>query len=144
MVVVDSDFVGQVSFTGPGAGAGPTASAIWSDIIDVMRENKNLPFGISTKYLKNIDKALTDIRNCYYLRFTLEDKPGVLAKVAAILGNNEISIDRMRQTAHDGNEAPLLIVTHNTSRDKISKAIVEIKHLDVCLNTPVAIKIEEV
>ncbi len=144
MVVVDSDFVGQVSFTGPGAGAGPTASAIWSDIIDVVRENKNLPFGISTKYLKNIDKALTDIRNCYYLRFTLEDKPGVLAKVAAILGNNEISIDRMRQTAHDGNEAPLLIVTHNTSRDKISKAIVEIKHLDVCLNTPVAIKIEEV
>ena len=144
MVVVDSDFVGQVSFTGPGAGAGPTASAIWSDIVDVVRENKNFPFGISTKYLKNIDKALTDITNCYYLRFTLEDKPGVLAKVAAILGNNEISIDRMRQTAHDANEAPLLIVTHNTSRDKITKAVVEIKHLDVCLNTPVAIKIEEV
>jgi homoserine dehydrogenase len=74
----------------------------------------------------------------------LIDKPGVLAKVSGILGEYEISVDRMRQTQHKGSKAPLFIVTHQTKRDTIDKALVEIEKLDVSLIAPIAIKIEEV
>ena len=144
MVIVDSDFIGQTSFSGPGAGGGPTASAIVSDIIDI-GIGKIVPvFGIKAKSLKKIRKGTKGISRCYYLRLSLVDKPGALAKVAAVLGENKISIDRMRQKAHDGDEAPLLIVTHKTTLANVKKALSEIDNLAVCLKPPVTIKIEEI
>ena len=81
---------------------------------------------------------------CYYLRLSLIDKPGSLAKVATVLGKYQISIDRMRQKAHDGDSAPVLIVTHKTTSEKIQEASSEIGALEVCLKPPVFIKIEEI
>ena len=144
MVIIDSDFIGQTSFIGPGAGSGPTASAIVSDIIDIGSGKISPVFGIEAKSLKKIGKGTRGIARCYYLRLSLVDKPGALAKVAAVLGENKISIDRMRQKAHDGDEAPLLIVTHKTTLDDVKKALSEIDNLEVCLKPPVTIKIEEI
>jgi homoserine dehydrogenase len=144
MVIIDSDFIGQTSFCGPGAGGGPTASAIVSDIIDIARGNIMPVFGIEAQSLKKIRKGTTGINRCYYLRLSLVDKPGALGKVAAVLGENKISIDRMRQKAHAGDEAPLLIVTHETTLVNIKKALFEIDALAVCLKPPVTIKIEEI
>ena len=61
-----------------------------------------------------------------------------------MLGENNISIDRMRQKAHHGDEAPLLIVTHETSLRNVKKALAQIDNLEVCLKPPVTIKIEEI
>ena len=144
MVIIDSDFVGRTYLSGPGAGEGPTASAIVSDILDVAN-GKILPvFGSAAKTLEKIKKAEKGINRCYYLRLSLVDKPGALAKIATVLGNNKISIDRMRQKAHDGHVAPVVIVTHETTLKQVKKALKEISSLDVCLKPPVSIKIEDI
>ena len=144
MVIIEADFVGQTAYSGPGAGEGPTASAIVSDIIDIARNNIGPVFGVlATKLsIKSISSETASSR--YYIRFSLIDEPGVLAKVSGILGEHEISVDRMRQAQHQGSEAPLLIVTHKTRRNNLNKALIEIEKLDVSLCAPVAIKIEEV
>ena len=80
----------------------------------------------------------------YYLRMTLQDKPGALAKIAAVLGEAGISINRMRQYDHEGDGAPVLIVTHRTSRDALDRALAAMDKTGVVETTPVAIRIEEV
>ena len=80
----------------------------------------------------------------YYLRMTLADKPGALAKVATILGEAGISIDRMRQYGHEDTSAPVLIVTHRTARQTLNGALTALSGLDVLVGTPVALRIERV
>ena len=80
----------------------------------------------------------------YYLRFLVTDAPGVLAKVAAALGDAGISINRMRQVEHAGEEAPILIVTHAAERPALDRALATIAGLDVCRARPVAIRVEEI
>jgi len=144
MLIIDSDFIGQTSYSGPGAGGGPTASAIVSDIIDIAQGRNTPVFGVLAKSLSKREKGLKGIDRCYYLRFSLVDRPGALAQFTAILGENKISIDRMRQTAHDGEEAPVFIVTHSVTQENLNKALQQIQGLDVCIYPPVTIKIEEI
>ena len=144
MITIDSDFVGQTSFSGPGAGSGPTASAVVADLIDIAQGKKMPVFGLKVNSLKKFKKGNLGVNRCYYIRLSLVDRPGALAKVATILGKNQVSIDRMRQTAHDGDEAPLLIVTHKIMRPNLNHALSQIENLDVCLSPPVALRIEEI
>ena len=74
----------------------------------------------------------------------LLDKPGALAKVAAVLGDAGISIDRMRQISHDQKLAPVLIVTHKCTRDALDTALVGLAKTNVVEGEPVAIRIEKV
>ena len=80
----------------------------------------------------------------YYLRLALLDKPGALAKVAAVLGDSGISIHRMRQYDHEGGPAPVLIVTHKTTPDAIDHAIEMLPKTGVIAEDPVELRIEEV
>ena len=133
MVIIDSDFIGRTYFSGPGAGAGPTASAVIADLIDIANNKISPVFGTEAKFLKKMKRVSTGINRCYYLRLTLDDTPGALAKIATILGKHKISIDRMRQKAHDGNSAPIIIVTHKTTQKMVKTALAKISKLDVCL-----------
>ena len=144
MVVLEGDFVGRIVMSGPGAGAGPTASAIVGDIVDIARGLTIPAFGRPAATLAAGTAQATPSAAAYYLRVTLVDAPGVLAKVAAALGAAGISINRMRQVEHDGPDAPVLIVTHATSRQALDGALAEIEALDVCRAAPVAIRIEDV
>ena len=74
----------------------------------------------------------------------LTDRPGALARVAHVLGEAGISIDRMRQTSHDTAEAPVLIVTHRTSRDALDTALAALPATGVVVGEPVALRIEEI
>jgi homoserine dehydrogenase len=74
----------------------------------------------------------------------LVDKPGALAKIATVLGDAGVSIDRMRQYGHEGTAAPVLIVTHRTSRHALDAAIEGMAGTGVLASDPVAIRIEEV
>ena len=80
----------------------------------------------------------------YYLRMQLIDKPGALAKVAHALGEAGISIDRMRQYGHEDTSAPVLIVTHKTTRTALDEALADFKATGVVTGDPVAIRIEAV
>jgi homoserine dehydrogenase len=74
----------------------------------------------------------------------LTDRPGALAKVAAVLGEAGISIDRMRQYGHSDTTAPVLIVTHKTARDALDRALAGFAATGVVQGDPVALRIEEV
>ncbi len=144
MVVLEGDAVGQIVLRGPGAGEGPTASAVMGDVIDLARGLRLPTFGRPATSLVEAVPAKVAAPAPWYLRMTLLDKPGALAKIATALGEAGISIDRMRQYGHEGGHAPVLIVTHKASRDDISHAISRFGATGVLVGEPVAIRIEEV
>ncbi|MEM9241139.1 MAG: homoserine dehydrogenase [Pseudomonadota bacterium] len=144
MVVLEGDQVEQVVLRGPGAGEGPTASAVMGDVMDIARGFRVSTFGVPAGSLSETTPAKTATPAPYYLRLSLEDKPGALAKLASVLGDAGVSIDRMRQYRHDAGAAPILIVTHKTTRDALDAAITGMDRLDVVKDAPVALRIETV
>ncbi|MGE4611764.1 MAG: homoserine dehydrogenase [Paracoccaceae bacterium] len=144
MVIVEGDHVGQIVLQGPGAGEGPTASAVMGDVIDIAR-GLNIPaFGQPAKTLTKAQRSTTGADAEYYLRFSLADEAGVMAAVSATLGEHGVSINRMRQYDHDDDMAPVIIVTHKVSRTKLDNALGVIAAMDVSLEKPIAIRIETV
>ncbi len=144
MVVLEGDSVGQIVMRGPGAGMGPTASAVMGDVIDIARRFRISTFGQPARNLVAATPARTSSPAPHYLRMTLLDKPGALAKIATCLGDAGVSIDQMRQYGHSGTNAPVLIVTHKATRDDIDHAIGLFAGTGVIVGDPVAIRIEEV
>jgi homoserine dehydrogenase len=144
MVVIEGDAVEQIVLRGPGAGEGPTASAVLGDICDIARGFRISTFGVPANTLEAAKPAKSNSTAPYYVRISLLDRPGALAKIATALGDEGISIDRMRQTQHDGSEAPVLIVTHKTQRSALDRAIDAMKATGVLASDPVALRIESV
>ena len=144
MVVYEGDAIGSVSLSGPGAGEGPTASAVMSDIIDIARGYRGSTFGKPASELVAATPARASTAAPFYLRLMLPDRPGTLAKVAAALGESGVSINRMRQRDHEAGTAPVLIVTHPTMRDALDAALAAMQSNGVLAETPVAIRIETV
>ncbi len=142
MVVIEGDASGRIVLQGAGAGEGPTASAVMSDIMDIARGLRLPTFGQPASTLVELPPAVSATPAPYYLRFILDDKPGALAKIATILGNNGISIDRMRQYGHAESKAPVLIVTHRTTRADLDAALSQMPGTGVLAGEPVAIRIE--
>ncbi|MHA3914856.1 homoserine dehydrogenase [Halovulum sp. GXIMD14793] len=144
MVVVEGDFIGQTVYQGPGAGAGPTASAVMGDVIDIARGLIIPPFGAPASTLNGHRASGADSPASFYLRFDLADRPGTLAQVAEVLGRTGISINRMRQIDHAGDSAPVIMVTHACTRAELDVALNRIKGLEACLAAPIAYRIEQV
>lgn len=142
MVVIEGDAVEQIVLRGPGAGQGPTASAVIGDICDLARGWRGPVFGQPANTLLDALPARTGLPAPYYLRMALMDRPGALAKIAAILGESGISIDRMRQYGHSEATAPVLIVTHKTTRAALDEALAAMSGTGVLATPPVALRIE--
>jgi len=144
-VSVIGDKVGETMYYGPGAGGDATASAVIANIIDIARSGKSTPMlGFNQPLesgfkLANIDDMITR----YYLRLEVEDKSGVLAKVANILGDKNISIKTMVQKASKTNSVNLLLSTHSCKEKDIKSALEELKVSGVVKTTPAMIRIEE-
>lgn len=144
MVVLEGDHVGQIVLRGAGAGEGPTASAVMGDVMDIARGIRPSIFGRPAADLEISKPARGATSAPYYLRMTLQDKPGALAKVATVLGEAGISVDRMRQYGHDDTAAPVIIVTHKTTRGALDVALEAAADTGVLTATPVALRIEAV
>ncbi|MCV2894458.1 homoserine dehydrogenase [Lentibacter sp. XHP0401] len=144
MVVLEGDQVEQVVLRGPGAGEGPTASAVMGDVMDLARGIRPYIFGRPASELVAATPANASAPAPYYLRISLVDKPGALAKIATALGNAGVSIDRMRQYGHADTSAPVLIVTHKSAHPDLLAALAAIEALDVVVGKPVALRIEDV
>ena len=136
-VFVKGDFVGNTMFYGPGAGERPTGSAIVSDIVDLSRD---LLLKEGVQYCNRpIDPEqgvklvpLSEIKNRFYLRFFTFDKPGVLSKIAGVLGDKGISISSMVQLETHGkdNYVPIVLLTHESSEKALEMALGEISKFD--------------
>ncbi len=144
MIVLEGDHVGQIVLRGAGAGEGPTASAVMSDVMDIARDIRLPTFGQPAQELEKAPTAKTALAAPYYIRMELLDKPGALAKVATVLGDAGVSIDRMRQYDHPGQNAPVLIVTHTVTSDALDHALAALPATNVVHGTPVALRIENV
>ena len=144
MVVLEGDQVGQIVLRGAGAGEGPTASAVMGDVMDLARGSRVPTFGQSAASLASAASASATLPAAYYLRLSLADRPGALAKIATVLGEAGVSIDIMRQIRHAEAEAPVLIVTHPTTRAALDTALAGMEGTGVVLAQPVALRIEAV
>jgi len=144
-VYVAGDHIGQTLFTGPGAGAGPTASAVMADIVDLARGVKHPVFNIPASQLGSSDwDNLDDTQGLYYLRLNVIDKPGVIADVSAILRDHNISIESLIQRVRDPDQAvPLVMTTHETRHGDMMAAVTEIEKLAAIAEKPCLIRIED-
>ena len=144
MIVLEGDEVGQIFLRGAGAGQGPTASAVLSDIVELARGTRMTTFGKPARIMQKAESASSFARAAYYIRLRLLDKPGALAKIATVLGKAGVSIDRMRQYAHENKTAPVLIVTHKTLPQSLDNALLQMPGTGVLEGTPLALRIENV
>lgn len=144
-VSVIGDKVGETMYYGAGAGGDATASAVIANIIDIARRGKGSPMLGFTKPLEGeLKLACSDsIVTKYYIRMEVEDKSGVLAKVASILGEQDISIETMVQKASKEGRANLLFSTHECKEIDIKTALKKLTDLKVVNFEPVMIRIEK-
>lgn len=144
-VVTEGDFVGTTVLEGRGAGAGPTASAVMSDIIDIAADRKNFTFGVPADSLTaSSPAALNDHAGAYYIRLMVDDQPGVFAEIAAELANHKISIEGVIQRSRSETEAvPVVMTTHETSEAAIQKVLAAFAQLDAVREVPHMIRIEK-
>ena len=144
-VFVEGDFIDKAMLEGRGAGAGPTASAVLSDLIDLARGYQLPPFGLATKDLKAAQWAGDDeIVSSQYLHMIVTDQPGVIADVSAILRDFGISIESMIQRGRDpGQPVSVVITTHDCSRKAIRAATAKIGGLPSIAAPPTVLRIEQ-
>ena len=143
-VLAQGDFVGQVFLQGRGAGAGPTASAVVADLIDIARGNRIPVWGATGAQLAGSPAIpISRHHGAYFLRLMVVDQPGVLADVTAILRDHGVSLESMLQHGRKPGEAvPIVLVTHETHEAAIEKAIARIALTAAVLERPALIRIE--
>lgn len=154
-VAIDGDFVGHVMLIGPGAGGGPTASSVMSDLIDIARRHIVPPFGVHAKDLKPYRKAqMRAHEGGYYIRLSVYDRTGAFAAIASRMAEQGISIESIVQRRapaelpginrrHKGIPAAVVMITHQTTEAAIRKALAGIErdgHVDA---KPQMIRIEK-
>src|SRR5213594_1175386 len=147
-IFITGDAVGDLMFYGRGAGQLPTASAVWADTLDIARR---IAHGIPALALELPSAGPTAlpltpmerIRCCYYLRVMAQDRPGVLSKVAGILGDNIISIANVIQKGRGTREAvPVVMLTHEALERDMRHALAAIDRLPDVAAATTMIRVE--
>lgn len=143
-IVADGDCVESAMFEGRGAGAGPTASAIVADLVDIARGTRLPTFSVPADHLAKIPSAPMDChRGAYYMRLMLVDRPGVIADVATVLRDEKVSMESMLQRQRaPGAAVPVVITTHATNESAMRRALQKIDCLDTVVESPRMIRIE--
>nr|WP_294503279.1 homoserine dehydrogenase [uncultured Rhodopila sp.] len=144
-VVAEGDFVGRVMLEGRGAGAGPTASAVAADLIDIARGRFTPVWGAAAASLSQAPSVpMSSHVGAYYLRLMVVDRPGVIADVTAILRDIGVSLESMLQRGRSPGEAvPVVLVTHETRESAMREALDRIGGLPTVMEEPALIRIEE-
>ena len=143
--------LGPTMYYGQGAGSLPTATAVIADLIAATRDRavgprvRVLPWGVPQRELRDLPiRRLADLEGEYYLRFMALDRPGVLARIAGILGKFEISIASVIQRdRRAGTTVPVVIRTHRARERDLARALAAIHRMAAVKGRPVCIRIEE-
>jgi len=142
-VIVDGKPVGQSTIQGEGAGAAATTSALVSDISSILRGNIKFPFSLSSKERKklkfeNLDQRLFSA----YLRFEVEDRPGILSNITNIFSKNKVSIKRLVQNPHKKTSS-IIIITHKSKDIFLKKTLREVDKKSYVKHKSKLIRIDE-
>jgi homoserine dehydrogenase len=135
-VMVEAPAITEITMSGPGAGGAETASAVLGDLVSVMSGGAPLPE--AGKKLKMV----TDLDSAFYLYLEVADKPGVLAQIAKILGEGEVSVRSVVQRGM-GDDARLVMVMHKSSEKKFKSAVAKIAKLKFMRSKPRSIRVIE-
>lgn len=146
-IYIEGDAVGETLYYGRGAGDMPTGSAIVSDIVDIARSMRMNAAGrvpvIRTQNLSLRIRKMDDIESMYYFRFSALDRPGVLSKIAGILGDNNISIASVIQKGRRvGGAVPLVVLAHMSKERDVLQAVKAIDILPVVTDKTHFIRVE--
>jgi homoserine dehydrogenase len=147
-VFVRGDIVGDTLFYGRGAGKDATASAVLSDLADAALD---LKFGTKHRVPPfvphELDGAVAPIEEVvsrYFVRLTVVDQPGVLAKISAIFGQAKIGISSVIQPeSREGGSVPLILMLHDAPNGAVARALKKIGKLAVVKSEPVMIRVED-
>lgn len=145
-VVAEGDFVGSIMAQGPGAGGDATASAVVADIVDIARGNLLPTFAVEARSLRAPQTLpMAQHWGSFYVRFTVLDRPGVIADIAAALRDQEISVESLLQHGRangDNAQVSVVITSHETTEAAMGHALAEIGANKAVVEPPVVIRIE--
>lgn len=143
-VHLEGNAVGRVLLEGAGAGAGPTASSVVADLLQIARGVHYHPFTVSSAHLLSQPPAsMDDLVRGYYLRVQVADKPGVLADITSIFAKESISVQSLIQHSHLADTpAEVVIITHETLERSMQRALQQIASLASVVEAPYMIRIE--
>ena len=142
-VVAEGDRIGSALFEGPGAGAGPTASAVVADLVDIARGQVMPAFPAAAGTPRSAAKPMDHHVGAYYIRLMVVDKPGVIAGIAACLRDEQVSVEAMLQRGRNpGDLVPVVLTTHESHESAVVRALEAIDRLDTVLEPPRMIRIE--
>ena len=143
-VVADGDFCDTIVHEGRGAGAGPTASAVTADLVDIARGYKVPTFGVPAGELKSLPPVPMERHiGAYYIRLMVVDKPGVFADIAGALKDHAVSMESVLQRTRDPGEAvPVVMTLHETEEASMIQALDEIAAAEAVVEMPRMIRIE--
>jgi homoserine dehydrogenase len=135
-VMVESPAITEITMSGPGAGGPETASAVLGDVVSVIAGGSPL-FEENTRL-----RIAKDVEMAFYLHLEVEDRPGVLARIAEILGQNEVSVRSVVQRGR-GDDATLIMVMHPVSEKRFAAALKRIAKLKLLRSPPRSIRVIE-
>ena len=142
-VITEGDFVGHSMLVGRGAGERPTASAVVSDIADAATGRKLPLLTVKNDEIKALPIVpLSEREGEYYLRLEVRDEPGVIAQIAKILGDEQVSIASMIQRGQTQWSVPLMMTLHRAKEARVTAALTKIEDLPAVLKKPCLIRIE--
>ncbi|NJL09935.1 MAG: homoserine dehydrogenase [Calothrix sp. SM1_7_51] len=145
-ILVEGEPLGQVMFFGPGAGAGATASAVSSDILNLVALLKSEYSGLNPllacghsdySEIKPIEELVTG----FYARFLTKDQPGVIGKLGTCFGNHGVSLESVVQTGFQDKLAEIVVVTHDVREGDVRKALSEIRTLEAIDSIPSLLRV---
>ena len=142
-VILEGLPVGQSVLQGEGAGPGPTSSALMSDFLSILRGNIKFPFGLPSNARENA-RIYNDkyYENSLYLRFEVNDKPGVLSQITKHLAKYKISVQRLIQIPDNTKKkASIIIITHNVKENNSKKCLKSINSIKNIIKKPVLIRL---
>ncbi len=135
-VMVESPAITEITMSGPGAGGPETAAAVLGDVVSVIA-------GGSPLFEENAKLEIaTDVEMAFYLHLEVDDRPGVLAQIAEVLGNHEVSVRSVVQRGLGG-EAQLIMVMHPVSEERFAAALRKIAKLEFLRSPPRSIRVIE-
>ena len=147
-VLVEGEPLGQVMFFGPGAGKGATASAVVSDIVNIVgvlissgKEHKLDPL-LSCSHQHYADLVpIEEIVTRFYVRFLCQDVPGVIGYLGTCFGNHQVSLESVVQIGFKEGLAEIVVVTHDVKEGNFRQALAEIKNLDAVSSIPSVLRV---
>lgn len=145
-ILVEGEPLGQVMFFGPGAGAGATASAVSSDILNLVSLLKSEATGLNPLLACGHSdyseiKPISELITRFYARFLTRDQPGVIGKLGTCFGNHGVSLESVVQTGFQDKLAEIVVVTHDVREGNVRRALAEIQTLEAIDSIPSLLRV---